>query len=106
MLQMFLWDLGRSQQGGVLEFGVNNIEGRIPWSQVYYLNGLMDALLLENLHRDGKAIFSQIEDALVDRITLEILSLDDLLDNHGPSHKFRQLIPLKLGSKRLQTALG
>lgn len=27
---------------GALELGVNNWEGRIPWSQVYYLNGLLD----------------------------------------------------------------
>jgi hypothetical protein len=84
LLELFLWDLHRSQQNGLLEFGINNIEGRIPWSQIYYLNGLMDALFLMHFHQDGHDIFSEIAEDIVQRIVLEVMSLDDLLDReHG-----------------------
>lgn len=86
VLDMFLWDLRNSQQSGLLEFGINNTEGRIPWSQIYYLNGLMDVLLLIDLHRDANAIFSGIAGDLVQRIALEMRSLDDLLGQHMGFH--------------------
>lgn len=81
VLEVFLWDLHGNQQGGVLEFGINNIEGRIPWSQIYYLNGLMDLLLLIELHQTANATFGVISNDLIARVTLEVESLDDLLDN-------------------------
>ncbi|PYE99016.1 hypothetical protein BJ122_1466 [Rhodopseudomonas faecalis] len=43
---MLRFDLERSQQNGWMEFGTNNDEGRIPWSQIYYLNGMLDFLRL------------------------------------------------------------
>lgn len=86
VLEMFLWDLRNSQQSGLLEFGINNTEGRIPWSQIYYLNGLMDVLLLIDLHHYANAIFAGITDDLVQRISLEMRSLDDLLDQHMGFH--------------------
>lgn len=48
--EMFLYDITRAQQNGWLEFGVHNEEGRIAWSQIYYLNGLMDLLKLIELN--------------------------------------------------------
>lgn len=78
--EMFLWDMRHGQQSGVLEFGVNNTEGRIPWSQIYYLNGLMDVLLLSDVNQDAQGIFGSLSSDLLRRITLEIRSLDDLLD--------------------------
>lgn len=86
VLEMFLWDLRNSQQSGLLEFGINNTEGRIPWSQIYYLNGLMDVLLLIDLHRDANAIFAGIADDILQRVSLEMRSLDDLLDQHMGFH--------------------
>jgi len=80
ILDLFLWDLSHNQQSGMLEFGVNNTEGRIPWSQIYYLNGLMDLLLLVDLHQDAHSIFGSLSDEVVRRIILEIKSLDDLLE--------------------------
>ncbi len=37
-------DLGRLGFGGVLDLGANNLEGRVAWSQAYYLNGLVSLL--------------------------------------------------------------
>ena len=42
---MLRFDLQRANAGW-LEYGTDNVEGRIPWSQIYYLNGFLDFLLL------------------------------------------------------------
>lgn len=80
IVEMFLWDIRHGQQSGVLGFGVNNTEGRIPWSQIYYLNGLMDVLLLAEVNQSAQSIFGNHLGGLVSRISFEIHSLDDLLD--------------------------
>ena len=86
IMEMFVWDLSNNQQGGVLEFGINNIEGRIPWSQIYYLNGLMDLLLLANVNKDARLIFHDVLGDIAQRVMVEIESLDDLLDREGGFH--------------------
>lgn len=78
--RMFLQDMSNGQQSGVMEFGIDNTEGRIPWSQIYYLNGLMDLLLLTDTHQEAKAIFADVRGDLLRRIVLEVSALDDLLD--------------------------
>ncbi|PZP86126.1 MAG: hypothetical protein DI582_03760 [Azospirillum brasilense] len=35
------YELGLMPFGGVMDFGANNLEGRLAWSAVYYLNGLL-----------------------------------------------------------------
>lgn len=35
------FDFYRMNNNGLIDVGVNNLEGRIAWSQAYYLNGLM-----------------------------------------------------------------
>ncbi len=78
--EVFLYDVRSGQQSGVLEFGIDNTEGRIPWSQIYYLNGLMDLLLLVDSNSEGKALFGDHAEELMQRIVIEIGALDDLLD--------------------------
>ncbi len=78
--QVFLHDVRNGQQSGVLEFGVDNTEGRIPWSQIYYLNGLMDLLLLADAHKEARDIFDDVIGDLLHRIIIEVTALDDLLD--------------------------
>lgn len=34
-------ELSRMHNGGLISFGDNNLEGRVAWNQVYYLNGLI-----------------------------------------------------------------
>ena len=45
LARMLQFDLQRTNSGW-LEFGTDNVEGRIPWSQIYYLNGFLDFLML------------------------------------------------------------
>ncbi len=42
-------DLRRSGINGTANFAENNLEGRIAWSQAYYLNGLLSALDIADL---------------------------------------------------------
>lgn len=35
------YELSRMHNGGLISFGDNNLEGRVAWNQVYYLNGLI-----------------------------------------------------------------
>lgn len=44
LADMLRYDLGRMAFSGVMEFGANNLEGRVAWSQVYYLQGLISLL--------------------------------------------------------------
>lgn len=41
VVELLRFDLGRMPHGGMMDFGASNAEGRIAWSQVYYLSGLM-----------------------------------------------------------------
>ncbi len=78
-------DLSRGQQGGWLEFGINNTEGRVPWSQIYYLNGFLDIIYLAL--RDEKA-FAVFESLLADvrlRLDLEL----SVLDAHWRAGRYR-----------------
>ncbi|CAH0139083.1 hypothetical protein SRABI70_00239 [Pseudomonas sp. Bi70] len=38
---LLLYEFSRMPGGGLISFGDNNLEGRIAWNQVYYLNGLI-----------------------------------------------------------------
>ncbi|MBL8325298.1 MAG: hypothetical protein JNJ89_10115 [Rubrivivax sp.] len=70
-------DLAQTAPGGWLEFGINNDEGRIPWSQIYYLNGLLD--LLDLARRDAQLLelFGPLLPEVRRRLDLEMAWLDE-----------------------------
>jgi hypothetical protein len=80
------YDLARAQNGGMLDFGSNNIEGRVAWSQIYYLNGLMDAIYMAR--RDNKAfdLIAPLAARIRLRLELEIRLLDQLFSNTNGMH--------------------
>ncbi len=41
--ELFLYEVSRMRNRGLIDYGDNNLEGRLAWSQVYYLNGLITA---------------------------------------------------------------
>ena len=43
-LMMLQHDVESIRGTGILDLGVDNREGRIAWSQVYYLNGFIDLI--------------------------------------------------------------
>lgn len=73
--EQFVMDLQRGQNGGLLDLGMDNIEGRIPWSQIYYLNGLID--LLGHLRTDPRMAktFGALAGDLRLRLDLELALL-------------------------------
>ena len=42
--EILAFDLPRAGLNGVANFGENNLEGRLAWSQAYYLNGLLSMI--------------------------------------------------------------
>lgn len=68
---MLEFDLQRTNSGW-LEFGTDNIEGRIPWSQIYYLNGFLDFLLLGNGDREAWGAFAPVLAGMRTRLDQEV----------------------------------
>lgn len=77
--ELFLFDITRIKSSGLLNFGTNNIEGRSAWSQIYYLNGLMDILLLSQHDDRIYEVFYPLLDDIKQRLELEVYLLDRLL---------------------------
>lgn len=77
--EVFIRDVSENHFGGMLEFGSNNTEGRVPWSQIYYLNGWMDAILLSRENTEAFELYGDILEDLRLRIELEVRLLDDLV---------------------------
>ena len=85
LLAMLTRDLQRAQQSGWMEFGINNEEGRIPWSQIYYLNGFLDLIALA-LADDGAAqMFMPLIPAVRQRLDMEMA----LIDAHWREGRYR-----------------
>jgi hypothetical protein len=70
------FEIQRMASSGWLELGENNVEGRIPWSQIYYLNGFLDFLLIAKSDEGFQKNFGQVLKALRQRLDLEISILD------------------------------
>ncbi|MCG6121922.1 MAG: hypothetical protein MEP57_04345 [Microvirga sp.] len=74
--RMFAFDATRAQQTGLMEFGIGNEEGRIPWSQIYYLNGLIDLLLLIDADEAMREAFGGQAQQIRTRLDLEMVWLE------------------------------
>ncbi|EKF9632127.1 hypothetical protein O1C64_003660, partial [Vibrio cholerae] len=61
-IDVFYYDLERLTMGGKLQLAINNMEGRVVWSQLYYLNGIQSALtLFSDADYITKSLESQLE---------------------------------------------
>jgi hypothetical protein len=69
-------DLAATMPGGWMEFGINNEEGRIPWSQIYYLNGLLDILDLARRDPGLLELFGPLLPEVRRRLDMEMHWLD------------------------------
>lgn len=76
LARMLAFDLKRGQQSGWLEFGIDNTEGRVPWSQIYYLNGFLDLLWLAAREPALWEPFADILQEMRWRLDLELTLLD------------------------------
>jgi len=78
-------DLERTAPGGWMELGINNTEGRVPWSQVYYLDGLLDIAMLARRDARLLAVYGPLLPELRRRLDLEM----DWLDEHISAGRHR-----------------
>lgn len=79
--KMFEFDLKRGQNSGLLELGSNNIEGRIAWSQIYYLNGFLDLLNLAASDQQAYDAFGHLIQDIRKRLDAELALLDAILSS-------------------------
>lgn len=88
-------DLNALPCSGVGDLGSNNAEGRIPWSAVYYWNGLIDFLTPEFDNLAHSEMLMEFQGEIEKRLMLEMKVLDQLLESpHG-------LISNRYGKNRL-----
>jgi len=78
---LFEFDLKRAQNSGLLELGSNNVEGRVAWSQIYYLNGFMDLLNLAETDQRAYDAFEDLIEPIRKRIDIELALLDAVLSS-------------------------
>lgn len=76
---MLVKDLTSLPCCGVGDMGSNNAEGRIPWSSVYFWNGLTDLLMPEFDLFAATDKFVQLRQQIEDRLYIEMSVLDQLL---------------------------
>lgn len=79
LISLFRRDVTNLQCGGMIECGTNNLEGRIPWAQVYYLNGWIDMVsdwYGRDIELDG---YEELTRDLRERLRIEQRCLDEQL---------------------------
>lgn len=79
--ELLAFDLSRAQNSGLLELGSNNVEGRIPWSQIYYLNGLIDLLIVAARDDYWYETYGPLLPLVRERVALELAILDRVLSS-------------------------
>ncbi|MBU1307621.1 MAG: hypothetical protein KKF33_19120 [Alphaproteobacteria bacterium] len=72
---MLRFDIERLNDG-TLEYGIDNVEGRIPWSQIYYLNGFLDLLGLSAQRPEQWNSFGPLLAEVRSRLDMEVTLLD------------------------------
>ncbi len=67
---LFLFEISRMKNRGLIDYGDHNLEGRLAWSQVYYLNGLITA---------GSQTFDFVGEELKEKIRTRVRHETDLV---------------------------
>lgn len=82
---LLLYELSRMPHGGLISFADNNLEGRVAWNQVYYLNGLISLV-------QGKLNFftPKLINYARERVRSEIDLIADLSENDYPGYRVKR----------------
>jgi len=80
LTNLFFYDIGRMAHRGIMDYGGNNLEGRVAWSQVYYLQGIF-AFLSQN---KDELVTNLVSNRLKQRIKNECQLLVDLVSSPWP----------------------
>ena len=74
--RMLTFDLNRMPSQGWMELGIGNTESRIPWSQIYTLNGYLDLIFLAQQSDLARDLFGWLIPESKRRLDLELALLD------------------------------
>ncbi|MFL1584971.1 hypothetical protein NKZ05_10780 [Stutzerimonas stutzeri] len=82
---LLLYEISRMRYGGLIDFGGNNIEGRVTWNQVYYLNGLISIA-------DGGLPFagSKLDEYSRQRVSAEVDLIARLAETAQPGYQVKR----------------
>lgn len=86
--RVLFYDLGRMLHDGILEFGSNNLEGRIAWSQTYYLNALL--LIAAENQLLGPLVDNEMRNAVRPRVKRELDLLARIGATDYPNYKSKR----------------
>ncbi|MBV6274055.1 hypothetical protein KVP09_14215 [Alcaligenaceae bacterium CGII-47] len=84
-LEMLLFDLSKMRFRGLLDFGTNNLEGRVAWSQAYYINGFLSLL-----NGYGPNLSEAAREYLRKRVVEELSLMAGLCDNDYPGFEVKR----------------
>jgi len=82
LTRIFATDVRGGESSGLLNLGENNVEGRVAWSQVYYLSGFIT--LLQMIEAGEFPAFASMRRELQERVDIEIALWDALLATDTP----------------------
>lgn len=82
-IDVFYYDLERLTKNGKLQIAANNLEGRIVWSQLYYLNGIINAISLTSNNND-------IKQKLKSKLEKEVGLISELCNTEYPGLKVKR----------------
>jgi len=83
--ELLLYEFSRMPSGGLISFGDNNLEGRVAWNQVYYLNGLI------SLAQDGLGISSpELVAYARQRVRAEVDLIARLAESDYPGYRVKR----------------
>lgn len=102
-------EIARMPHGGMVDFGSSNMEGRIAWSQAYYLSGLMqlgaERMPVLAASHDWTGLHSRLR-AELDLLAVQVLSADGLASKRYSLRRSAITFALHMGrvARLLRTA--
>jgi hypothetical protein len=79
------FELRQTMQGGWMQFGISNRESRVPWDQIYYLNGLLDLLSVASNHGEMDSLITPFRKNIRNRLIQE----SAILSRHWQEGRFK-----------------
>lgn len=80
------YEIGEGQNSGTLELGTNNWEGRVAWSQIYYLDALLDLIRISSYWALNEDV-GNLVGPITDRLRIEMELLETVLSAEGMASK-------------------
>lgn len=83
--KLFLYEISRMRHYGLMSYGENNLEGRIAWDAVYYLNGFISLV-----QTNPDWLSEHVRQEFIHRINSEIEWIIRLADTDYPNYRVKR----------------